>query len=170
MKQRRAETPRQLLMTLAFCLGTTGPVFAGIADSPLPVLLAGKTTHPVWSVPGTIETGTLRTFFSCTSTDTTPMQVGVEVFPPGGFAACNDAAATSLTLAPGATRIFGTSSAVGILIDSNVGGCLTSKGSARIVATSKKLLCTAFVADIGNDPPTTSWQLTIVKQKKQKGD
>jgi hypothetical protein len=42
------------------------------------------------------------------------------------------------------------------------------EGSARIIATSKKLVCTAYVADVDNSPPTTSWQLTIIAKLKQK--
>src|SRR2546425_9927560 len=96
------------------------------------------------------------------------MQVGVEVFPSPGGAPCNDAAATSLSVAPGATVIFGTGAAAGISIDSSVGGCSFSKGSARILATSKKLACTAFLADRGNAPPTSMAQLTIIAKLKQK--
>ena len=141
---------------------------AGIADSPLPVLVAGQTTLHLYSVPGVIGSSSLQTFFSCTSTDTAPMQVGVEIFPGTGGAPGNDAAATSLNIPAGATRIFGTSSAVGIVIHSNVGGTGSFSGSARILATSKKLACTAFVADNGNDPPTSAWQLTIIAKLKQK--
>ena len=79
----------------------------------------------------------------------------------------SDVAATSLSVAPGATVIFGTGAAAGISISSNLGG-LGSKGSARILATSKKLACTAFVADRGNAPPTSAWQLTIIAKLKQK--
>jgi len=43
-----------------------------------------------------------------------------------------------------------------------------SKGSARILSTSKKLVCTAFVADDGNAPPTSSWELTIIAKTKHK--
>ena len=43
-----------------------------------------------------------------------------------------------------------------------------SKGSARILATSKKLACTAFLADDGNAPPTSMAQLTIIAKTKQK--
>src|SRR6058998_130680 len=88
---------------------------AGIADSPLPVLAAGATTFHLYSVPGIIRFSSLGTFFSCTSTDTTTMQVGVEVFASGGGAPINDPVATSLSVAPGATVIFG-SSATGISI------------------------------------------------------
>ena len=149
-------------------LALTTSARAGIADSPLPVLAVGKTTVHLYSVPGVIRTGSLATFFSCTSTDTATMQAGVEVFGAPGGAPANDAAATSLTVAPGATVMFGTSAAAGILIDSNLGSGSMSKGSARVLATSKKLVCTAFVADDGNDPPTSMVQLTIIAKLKQK--
>jgi len=121
-----------------------------------------------YSVPGVIRSVGIATYFSCTSTDTATMQVGVEVFAAPGGAPVNDAVATSLSVAPGATVIFGTGSAVGISIDSNLGSGSMSKGSARILATSKKLACTAFVADQGNAPPTSAWQLTIIAKLKQK--
>ena len=94
---------------------------AGIADSPLPVLMAGQTTLHLYSVPGVLAGGSLGTFFSCTSTDAATMQVGVELFAAPGGAPANDAAATSLSIAPGATLIFGTGAAAGISIDSSLG-------------------------------------------------
>ena len=161
---------KSALSTLALAALVTRavPSVAGIADTPLPVLQAGATTYHLYSVPGVMSTGGLGTYFSCTSTDTTTMQVGVEVFSSGGGAPVNDAVATSLTVAPGATVIFGTLGAVGISISSSLGSGPLSKGSARILATSKKLACTAFVADPGNDPPTSGWQLTIIAKLKQK--
>jgi len=89
---------------------------------------------------------------------------------PAGGAAANDAVATSLSVASGATVILGCGAAAGISISSNVGCPSLSKGSARVLATSKKLLCTAWVADPGNAPPTTAWQLNIMAKLKQKGD
>jgi hypothetical protein len=155
------------LLALALLISSLSPAVAGIADSPLPVLSAGATTFHLYSVPGVIGSGGLGTYFACTSTDTSTMQVGVELFFSGGGAPANDAAVTSLSVGPGATVIFGTSAAVGISVNSSLGG-ISSKGSARILATSKKLACTAFVADPGNAPPTTSWQLTIIAKTKQK--
>jgi hypothetical protein len=155
-------------MALGCLISSTA--LAGIADSPLPVLLAGKKTIHVYSVPGLQSTGVLSTFFSCTSTDTATMQVGVETFPFPGGGPSNDPVATSLSVDPGATVIFGTSSAVGISVYSNLSPGFLSQGSARILATSRKLICTAYIADPGNAPPTSGWQLTIVKQKTQKGD
>ena len=58
----------------ALCATWTAPAAAGIADSPLPVLSAGATTFHLYSVPGVISSGGLRTYFSCTSTDTATMQ------------------------------------------------------------------------------------------------
>ena len=164
--------PRLALAVAAACAALLAPpqVRAGIADSPLPVFSAGATTFHLYSVPGVIRTGGIATFFSCTSMDTATMQVGVETFGAPGGAPSNDAAATSLSVAPGATVIFGTSAAVGISISSNLASGSMSKGSARILATSKKLACTAFVADTGNDPPTSAWQLNIIAKVKQKGD
>ena len=159
---------RLALLAVIVLIGpvATRPAFAGIADSPLPVLVAGKKTLHLYSLPYPVISGSLGAFFTCTSADTAPVQVGVELFFPGGGAPANDAVATSLSVAPGATVTFGTGGAAGILIDSNLGGPFTT--SARILATSKKLMCTAFVADRGNDPPQTSWQLTIIKKVIQK--
>jgi hypothetical protein len=145
------------------------PALAGIADSPLPVLVVGEKTFHVYSVPGVQQNGALGTFFSCTSTDTATMQVSVEGFGSAGGGPITDAVANSLAVAPGATVTFATQSAVGIGVDSII-GFISARGSARILATSKKLACTAFVADRGNDPATTSWQLNIIKKKTQKGD
>ncbi len=162
---------RFTLVAVSFLLGSrlVTPAQAGIADSPLPVLIPGETTIHLYSVPGVIRAIGLATFFSCTSTDTATMQVGVEVFLSGGGAPANDAVATSLSVAPGATVTFG-SVAAGISISSDLAVGSISKGSARILATSRKLACTAFVADQGNAPPTSSWQLTIIKKTKQKGE
>jgi hypothetical protein len=44
------------------------------------------------------------------------------------------------------------------------------QGTARIVATSAKLLCTAQVLDSENDPPTSITTLPIFAKLKQKGD
>ena len=160
---------RSILITTIVSLFAVPHVRAGIADSPLPVLVAGQTTLHLYSVPGVEASGVLDTFFSCTSTEeTATMQVGVELFAGAGGAPINDAAATSLSVGPGATVIFGTRGAAGISINSNLSGGGFSKGSARILATSKKLACTAFLADANNAPPTSMAQLTIIAKLKQK--
>ena len=158
---------RALAAFVAMFTLAAAPTFAGIADSPLPVLIPGERTLHLYSIPGIIRAASLGTFFSCTSTDTAPMQVGVEIFAVSG-APLNDAAASSLSVGPGATVMFGTSTAPGFIISSDLGAPAISKGSARVLSTSKKLICTAFVADRFNDPPQTSFQLTIIAKLKQK--
>jgi hypothetical protein len=147
------------------------PAIAGIADSPLPELVAGKKTLHLYSVSGvggTVIAG-CATYFSCTSTDTASMQVGIEVFGGAGGGPVNDATATSVSVPPGGSVMFGTGSAVAISIDSNL-GTGPVRGSARILSTSKKLICTAFLADRDNAPPTSMVYLTIVKKVNQKGE
>ena len=79
------------LPILAACaaLAAVPQARAGIADSPLPVLQAGATTQFLYSVPGAYADTVLATFFSCTSTDTAPQQVGVEVFGSAGGGSLN---------------------------------------------------------------------------------
>jgi hypothetical protein len=144
------------------------PSLAGIADSPLPVLEAGKRTLHLYSVPGVRDSSCSGTYFDCTSMETATMRVGVELFPAAGGPALNDAAASSLDVAPGASVRFGTSTALDFGISSNLGGFGSSLGSARILSTSKKLACTAFVADRCNSPISFTSQLTIIAKTKQK--
>jgi hypothetical protein len=154
----------RMLSVAAVVLSLAAPVSAGVVDSPLP---APFTQH-VFTVPGVIRDGSSGTFFSRTNLDVTSVTIGVEVFGPAGGAAVNDAAASSLNVALGATVMFGMSSAVAYTINSNLGIGGMQKGSARILATSKKIACTAWVADAANDPPTSSFQPTIIAKTKQK--
>ncbi len=146
---------------------------AGIADSPLPVIQTGATTQLLYSVPGVIEdNNNLSTFFVCTSTDTVAQEVAVECFGTSGGAPYNDATTEKVSVVPGATVRFGTHApANGVLGGGGVDvvtHCSLATASARILSTSKKLVCTVFVADRVNDPPSTSWQLTIIAKLKQK--
>jgi hypothetical protein len=155
-------------------LVVAAPAVAGIADSPLPVL-AGETAQYLYSVPGVIQGGNVSTFFLCTSTETTAsQQVAVEVVSSFGGPPCNDAATESVSVLPGATVRFGTAGPAndllgGLSVNSVIGcGGAANGGSARILSTSKKLVCTAFAGDRINVPPATTWQLTIISKLKQK--
>src|SRR5438128_2324572 len=132
---------RLTLLATGLGLILTDPVArAGIADSPLPVLVAGQATQFLYSVPGIVNNGVLSTVFICTSTDTANMQVGVEVFGDFGGGPANDAAATSLSVAPGGTVNFRTGGLVWLGgISSNLGPGPIESGSARILSHSKKL-------------------------------
>jgi hypothetical protein len=48
------------------------------------------------------------------------------------------------------------------------GNLAVGKGSARILATSKKIVCTAFLADPSGTPPVSMGSLTIIAKTKQK--
>ena len=156
----------RLVVATAVALAIAAPAHAQI-DTPPPPLM-GQPSYHSYSVPGVIAGGGLGTFFSCTNTTAANIRVGVELFGPAGGATYNDASASSLDLGPSATVIFGTSSAVGISISSNLGG-FSSKGAARILATARKgIMCTAFLADVSNAPPASMTYLTIISKLKQK--
>lgn len=138
-------------------------------SSPPPLM--GQPSHHVYSVPGVNSAGGLGTFFACSNTTDATIRVGVEVFGFAGGAALNDPSATSLDVAPGGSVIFGTGAAAGISISSNIGAGLISKGLARILATEKKgIICSAYLADTGNAPPTSMADLKVVAKAKQRGD
>ena len=158
---------RKVLLAVVLLAALAPAAQAGVADSPLPELVPGETTYHLYSVPGVIQVGYLGTFFSCTSLDTVTMQVSVEGFGSFGGASETDAVASALSVGPGATVVFATQAAQGIPVNTII-GFTSSRGSARVLATSKKLACTAFVADRTNDLPQTSWQLTIIAKTKQK--
>ncbi|TMA48953.1 MAG: hypothetical protein E6J71_28155 [Deltaproteobacteria bacterium] len=101
------------LLVLAFAMIRASQAFAGIADSPLPVLVSGQTTLHLYSVPGVMNDGSSNfgTFFSCTSTSTSSQTVGVEVFPTADGGALNNAATAAVSLAASATVTFGTQNA-----------------------------------------------------------
>jgi hypothetical protein len=147
------------------------PAAAGIADSPVPLLM-GQKAQVLYSVPGVINAGSLGTYFSCTSAAKTPSIVAVEVFQDSGGAPLNDASATSLSVPPGATVMLATEDAVGFVEDSFLLDPLSppaiAKGSARILSTSTSLICDAFVSDAVHTPPVSMRYLTIVAKTKQK--
>jgi hypothetical protein len=124
----------------------------------------------VFSVPGVVSHNGTSTFFACTNAGAATVQIGVEVFGQDGSSG-NDPSATSLGIGSGGTVLFGTTSANGINVDSNLGVTALSKGSARILATTARgILCTAFIADIAGTPPTSMTNLSIVKKATQQGD
>lgn len=171
MKRNRSVAMTLTGIALAFLSNSEGS--AGIVDTPLPTLVAGKKTLHVYSVSGVGGGGggLFGTYFSCTSTDAATIQVGVEVFAYPGGGPANDAVGDSLAVAPGQTVLFGAGGgAAGIVnVQSLLGDGGTVLGSARILSTSKKLVCTAFLADRLNVPPSMVY-LTIVKKATQKGE
>jgi hypothetical protein len=157
----------RLVSALAIAL-LAGGAHAQI-NGPPPALMGQPSFH-LYSVPGVISSAGLRTFFACTNTTSANIRVGVELFFGVGGPAANDPSTTSLDLPPGTTRVFATGAALGISVDSSL-GFLDPRGSARVLATARSgIICSAFLADNGNAPPTSMAALTIVKQTTQQGD
>lgn len=155
---------RSIRLALALFVSSVVPAVAGLVDTPVPV-----GTKLLYSVPGVMQTGNgLATFFSCTNADVLSATLGVEVFNSVGAQVGATFSSSSVTVGPGATVVFATNNAVGVSVDVNLNTASFSKGSARVVGTSSKFLCTAYVADFLNPLPTTSWELTIVAKTKQK--
>ena len=116
----------------------------------------------------------LATAFTCTNTLASTVIVGVEVFGEDGGAARNDASASSLAIAPGATRVFSTGSMAAFSIDSNL-ALFINRGSARVLVTttskaSPGLLCTAILADLASNPPSVAFDLPVIRKNTQQGD
>ncbi len=162
--------PRLTLAVLLAVFATLMPAaraVAGIADSPLPVLVAGQTTLHLYSVPFVQNGGGLGVLFACTSTSSSAQTVGVELFGSSGGAPMNNAATTAVSVPAGGNVTFGTSNMSGFLVDQSL-SAIIFKGSARILSTSKSLVCDVGLVDITSGPPISMKQLTIIAKTKQK--
>ncbi len=166
-----------LLAGIAGVVGTR-PAMAGVVDSPLPVLQAGASTQHVFTIPGVIKNNNLETMIICTSLDPlASIVLGVEVFAAAGGPPLNIVSTPSLdgaeSVGPGGTATITTGSLAGFhedeIIDVLAPASLKN-GSARVVSTSKKIACSAFVVDELNDPATTMGALSVLSKAKQKGD
>lgn len=148
-----AATVRAIVSGLVV-LALGSPAFAGLADSPLPILTpGGATAKYMYTVPGVMKTGHVETEFTCTSIDkSVTFKFAVEVFGPAGGLPLNDVTTGNgvATLAPGATQTIATANTDGlhedVLIDFGTGPRPTN-GSARIVSESTHIVCTAFAVD-----------------------
>src|SRR5262249_44412032 len=94
-------------IALAFSGAVAAPALAGIADTPLPKLVLDVSTQHLYSVPDVVNTATLGTYFSCTSTSSSSMWVSVELFDGTGTVA-NSANLDEFHLGAGASVRFGT--------------------------------------------------------------
>ena len=157
---------------LAFAIGLLlalgGPAVAGVADSPLPTLGGQKSKH-VFMIPGVISHGTLATVIVCTSLKKTKdLLWGVEIFSASGGDP-EDSILDSF-LNPGDSEAIATE---GTTYAENVIGLSDSNlaRSARVVATSRKLVCSATVLERQNTGllPGAGWSLPVIKKTNQKG-
>ena len=106
-------------------------------------------------------------------------RIGVEVFGSNGAGPLNDANAETdggpgngaVDVQAGGTVTIATGSIAGFLQDTTIIFLPGLKsGSARILSTSTKIMCTAFVTDKLSTPPTSMRALPIIKKTSQKGN
>ncbi len=137
--------------------GTPPTALAGVADSPLPQFADGKASVAVLAVPGVIKRDRLQTEFQCTSLDSSPVDIGVEVFGTDGTL-MNDVHAGNgalLNVTPGQTVTVGTKATMAYLESAIISLSSVSQGSARVVASSEQVTCNALVLDDGASPPAS---------------
>ncbi len=160
-----------LLAGLALALSYPALARADIFDSP--PLLQGQKSSRIFAVSGVMTARGLGTFFSCTNLSQSPAAISVELYVADGLDACNDANAVSVTAAPGATVLFATQNTPDSSFPSSVPLStppqFLASGSASIIATSKSVVCSAFVADVYNSPPLSTMRLEVFAKGKQKG-
>ena len=159
------------LLLLVMGLTMARPAAAGLADTPVPELRGEKAQH-VYSVTGVkANWGTgIGTLFTCTSTEKTrEIILGVEIFDDHG-SPLNDISADELVLEvdPGETVTVGTISTPTFSVDETTSG-VASPGSARILATSNKIICCAMTVT-DDYPPTAMMNLPVFRKTKQRGD
>ena len=160
-----------LLAGLALAISSPALVHASIFDPPPP--LKGQKSIRLFTVPGVVTAGGLGTFFSCTNRSAEPAILSVELYVEDGGAACNDADAVAVTMAPGETVQYATQNTPDSSFASSVPLSTPPQylalGSASILSTSKTVVCTAFIADVYNSPPLSMTTLKTIG-KKQPGD
>jgi hypothetical protein len=149
---------RALVVAVTLSLAFASSARAGITDPPP----AGF--QHIYSVPGVVNNANAGAAFICTALE--PLSVGIEVFDNAGVLQ-SPAVGTGVALATGATATFVTQSLPNVVSTHNLSIGTTFQGSARIVASSKKLICTAYNADTAASYLS---QLPIVAKLKQHGD
>jgi len=152
---------------------------AGVVDSPVPALQAGSGAAVVFTATGVVQLLNLETVFMCTSLEKTKtVRVGVEVFGSNGGTPLNDLSASgsdpgngAVDLPPGSTATIVTGNTAEFLQDATILFLPGLKnGSARIVSTSPKITCNAFLTDKLHTPPNSLLPLRLLRGSSQKGD
>src|SRR5512139_3268701 len=133
--KRLAAVARGILAGLAV-LSLGSPAFAGLIDTPAPVLSGGIPAKVMFYVPGVVRHGNLRTEFSCTSLEpTNTFKFAVQVFPADGGPPINEVSPPisngTLTLLPGETRTIATGGTAALHEDMSVEPVCTGAGGGN---------------------------------------
>jgi len=152
---------------------------AGVAD-PVPLIDGTIRAKHVFTIPGVTASTTLGTVVMCTSLEKTKdVAIAVEVFDVAGVVK-NDITQGILffdgaipAVAPGRTVTFSigsTGNHASIVSDESIVVGTVRQGSARVVASSPKIACSAGIVERFSDPPAAMMDLNVVAKTKQKGD
>ncbi len=155
-----------MVATLAVSL--PAPAYAGAVDSPLPNLGAGTTTI-VFYVPGVVKNNALETVFMCSNLDVAEVRVAVELFGGDGVGPINDVTTGDglVILGVGTAAAIVTGSTAGFSEDEIINAAtLIRAGTARVVATSPRIACTAMVTHDATQPPASVYSLQVVGRNK----
>jgi len=135
----------------------------GLASVALPRFSNGMTATHSWIVPGVVKRGRVETNFFCTSLASGPVSLGVEVFGPDGDARNSVAEGNGaiLDVMPGATVTIGTTGTAAFLETTVIRLEGVAQGSARIVATSGDVLCSAALVESDVLPPVALTSLRV---------
>jgi len=150
-----ATLTRIVLTLLLLSLGR--PAAAGLGDTPLPTFADGTPAQAVYTALGVIKNNNLETDFVCTSLDSVPVDVGIQVFDETG-ALRNDVTAAG-TLCNGGTR-----AGLACTVDSSLdtvngcpgatcpGCCVLGSGAMLAVAPGRTVtIGTAGTAELHED-------------------
>ena len=131
------------------------PALAGLGDTPLPTFSDSKSSVQILAVSGVVKRTPLDTEFICTSFDSVPVDIGVEVFDNAG-ALQNSVGAdvgAVLNVGSGQTVTIGTAATAAFLETTTIPLASISQGSARVVASSINVSCNVLTVDNGVSPP-----------------
>lgn len=136
--------------------------------------LGGDSSRVVYYVNGVTKNNGMETEFVCTSLDSTgTYRIGVQIYDDLGVGPLNNVAAGDgeQEIAAGGTLTIGTDNTGGFHEDEVIVGLPVNirGGSARIVSTSRRLFCQAFLVEEVLSPPAAFLPLKVIG-RKQNGD
>jgi hypothetical protein len=141
-----------------------------IGDKP-PLLNGSEKASQVLVATG-LDSASAAAVFVCTSMERTggkDITLGVEWWSGTSFENDVTLGEGVVVMTPGDTRILATHDTAhfqGETLIPNASGA--TRGSARILATSKRIVCTAYSADKDNDPPTFLTDVPLYVKGRQK--
>jgi hypothetical protein len=161
-----------LALAGAVALALAPPAEAGIGDKP-PLVNGDVKVKHVYSIAGVVHTNELGTAVTCTSLETTKSILFAVEFMNDLGSPLNHVTAGEgvVELGAGQTRtVASRSTTIFQETDAETGGPFPRfNESARVVSTSTKRVCNAFVVDASADPQVGA-RLPVYKKTRQRGE